>query len=76
MAENKIVKSRMIQKHDVEANWAKAGGFIPFKGEVIIYDADENNLYPRMKVGDGVTTVHNLPFVSASVQIKEWEAGD
>lgn len=59
-----IVKynARTIQKHDIEANWNKAPNFIPLCGELIIYDIDENYIYERFKIGDGQTTVINLPF--------------
>ena len=61
MAEKKI-KTRIQQKHDVEANWLKATSFIPLAGEVIVYDADATYTYERFKIGDGTTTVTNLPF--------------
>ena len=61
MAE-KILNSRMIQKHDIEENWEKAVNFIPKQGEIIIYDIDNNYDYERIKVGDGTTTVSALPF--------------
>lgn len=56
------IHSRFVNKHDVEKNWNKAINFIPKKGEIIIYDVDENYDYPRLKVGDGVTVVSALPF--------------
>ena len=59
---NKTIKTRIIQKHAVEADWLKATNFIPLKGELIIYDADATYTYPRFKVGDGVTLVNDLPF--------------
>ena len=42
MSENleKRIRSRSIQKHDLEVNWIKATGFIPYKGELIIYDRE------------------------------------
>ena len=55
-------KTRVINKHDTEANWALATNFKPLKGEVIVYDVDANYTYPRFKVGDGITSVPNLPF--------------
>lgn len=61
MAE-KNIKSRIVHKHDVESNWLKAENFIPLKGELIIYDIDENYTYERFKIGDGATLVNNLPF--------------
>lgn len=63
MAE-KILNSRIIQKHDTEANWLKATNFKPMAGEVIIYDADQNYSYPRIKIGDGNNFVNDLPFAA------------
>ena len=60
----KSLKTRIQNKHDTEANWAKATTFRPLAGELIIYDKDSNNAKPRFKVGDGTTTVTNLPFVA------------
>ena len=60
----KNLKTRIQNKHDTEANWAKATTFKPLAGELIIYDKDSNNAKPRFKVGDGTTTVTNLPFVA------------
>lgn len=61
MAE-KNIKSRIIHKHDTEANWIKATNFTPKQGEIIIYDIDDNYSYERIKIGDGVTNVTQLPF--------------
>lgn len=66
MAE-KTLNTRMQQKHDVEANWKKATGFIPKVGEIIVYDKDTIYSYPRIKIGDGTRTVTALPFVTTSV---------
>lgn len=62
MSNEKNINSRIIHKHDIEANWIKATGFIPKTGELIIYDPDENFAYARFKVGDGVTNINDLPF--------------
>ena len=67
MATEKKITSRIQQKHDVAANWAKATNFIPKKGEIIIYDAEynasgEETQAVRFKIGDGFKTVNNLPF--------------
>lgn len=67
MATEKKINSRIQQKHDVAANWAKAINFIPQKGEIIIYDAEYNasgseTQAVRFKIGDGTRTVNNLPF--------------
>ena len=70
------IKGRITQKHDIEANWIKAGNaekpFIPLAGETIYYDPDENCSSFRHKVGDGITNVNNLPFVGGA----DWNQND
>lgn len=59
----KTLKSRIVHKHDIEANWRLATNFTPLQGEMIIYDPDENNTNHRVKIGDGVTNVNDLKFI-------------
>ena len=59
----KTIKSRISQKHDIEANWLLVPDFIPLNGEIIIYDEDENYSYKRIKIGDGETAVGSLSFI-------------
>ena len=66
MAE-KTLKTRVVLKHDTEANWNKATNFIPKKGEVIIYDPDGTHTYSRQKVGDGIKNINALPFLGVTV---------
>lgn len=58
----KELNSRIVLKHDIESNWNRATTFIPNKGEIIVYDIDDNYSYERFKIGDGVTTAIQLPF--------------
>lgn len=53
-------------KNDTEAHWNLATNFVPKQGEVIIYSADDTHPFSRLKVGDGNTTVSNLPFIDAA----------
>lgn len=62
----KIIKSRIVHKHDLEPNWLLATNFTPKQGEIIVYDIDENYSYERIKIGDGVHNVNDLPFYSGS----------
>lgn len=62
MAEKQIF-SRILHKYDTEANWNKAKGFIPKKGELIIY-SDRSSF----KVGDGKTTLSNLKFFDKRIE--------
>lgn len=61
MAE-KNINTRIIQKHDTEANWNAATNFIPKQGEIIVYEIDANHDTPRFKVGNGTANIKSLPF--------------
>lgn len=63
MAE-KVLNSRIINKHDIAANWELAVNFIPKSGEIIVYEPDNATPYARLKVGDGTTRVNDLDFLS------------
>lgn len=67
MAEKEL-KARIVHKHDTEANWNKATNFIPKESEFIVYDMDDTHNYFRLKIGDGVTDVINLPFYGGSLE--------
>lgn len=59
----KIINTRISQRHDSEFNWNSIPSFVPLNGEMIIYDADEKYSYPRIKFGDGINFLKDLPFV-------------
>ena len=64
----KEIKARLAHLHDVEENWKSAGelhNFIPKAGEEIIYDVDSKYSYQRVKIGDGITNINDLPFYSS-----------
>lgn len=64
------VKARILAKRDTTANWNAAIGFIPMRGEIIIYtdyqtkvvDGETINI-PGIKVGSGNGYVQDLAFV-------------
>ena len=64
MATNTI-KTRIQLKNDTEAHWDLATNFVPKQGEIIIYSADDTHPFSRLKVGDGSTTVSELPFIGS-----------
>lgn len=55
---SKTFQSRIVQKHDTQANWEKATNFIPLKGEIIVYDD-----ISKIKIGDGTTKINDLKFI-------------
>lgn len=71
MATEKTLKTRVVLKHDTEANWETAGNatnpFIPKKGEVIIYDPDDTHTCSRQKIGDGIKNINELSFLGVTV---------
>ena len=66
MAE-KTLNARVQMKADTEANWLKATNFTPKNGEIIVYAADDNCSYPRMKVGDDSKKVNERPFINEAI---------
>lgn len=62
----KILKTRLRQKIDTEAHWNLAETFTPLKGEFIIYDVDDDHVTTRLKIGNGIQTVTQLPFMPFS----------
>lgn len=60
----KKLKTRVALKTDNYENWAKAVEFVPMAGEVIVYTKDGTP--DKIKIGDGSTTVVNLPFFAGS----------
>ena len=62
----KRLNTRIIHKHETEANWLLSS-FVPLQGEIVIYDIDDNYSYERIKIGDGVQNVNALPFASTNM---------
>ena len=65
---DKNFNTRIVLKHDLEANWKLAVNFTPKDGEVIIYDADMDNPV-RIKIGNGIDKINDLPFYENGVQV-------
>lgn len=59
---NKQINTRIVLKNDIEEHWQQAVNFTPILGELILYNPDSTHNYSRLKVGDGVTNVNELPF--------------
>lgn len=63
MAELKV---RVSHLHKTAEEWDKLSDFIPRAAEFVIYDADGINPQ-RIKIGDGVSFLQNLPFYSPEI---------
>ena len=66
MAE-KMLKARVINKHETQKDWEKAVNFIPLLAEIVVYDTDSTHTQARLKIGDGKTNVNDLPFIGESL---------
>ena len=55
-------KSNAIVKVDSELNWKKAINYIPDSFTIIVYTYD--NKSPKVKIGDGIHKVSELPFLN------------
>lgn len=55
-------KSNAIVKVDSEENWKKATNYIPDTFTIIIYEFENSS--PKVKIGDGVHFINDLPFLS------------
>lgn len=62
MESNNILRTRIQLKADTEENW-NTHPIVPLLNEPIIYVADNNHDYARIKIGDGRTDVTHLKFV-------------
>ena len=56
------MKARVSQLCKTEAEWAGLPDFVPLKGETIIFSKDNRYNYARIKIGDGLTKLKDLPF--------------
>ncbi len=63
-----MIKSNAVVKVDSEENWNKAVNYIPDTFTIIVYTYDNNS--PKVKIGDGVHKVKELPFL-ANRQVEE-----
>ena len=56
------MKARISQLHKTELQWSLIPNFVPFNGELIVFDPDDKYAYARLKIGDGYTLLSDLPF--------------
>ena len=54
-------KTEAVVKTDLASNWVKAINYIPDKSTIIVYEYEDG--VPRIKLGNGVDKVNELPFL-------------
>ena len=57
-----MIKSNAVVKVDSEENWNKAVNYIPDTFTIIVYNYE--NKSPKVKIGDGIHKVSELPFLA------------
>lgn len=61
----KQIKTKIIFKHETEENWKKSS-YVPEQGEQVFVDFDDTHPYQRVKRGDGIHKVCELPDIEAT----------
>ena len=62
-------KSNAIIKTDLAENWAKAINYIPDQFTIIVYEFTDAS--PRIKIGDGLHKLEDLPFLIEKKEVVE-----
>lgn len=57
-----MIKSNAVVKVDSEENWNKAVNYIPDTFTIIVYTYENES--PKVKIGDGINKVRDLPFLA------------
>lgn len=61
---SKTLNTRIQQKYDSGTNWANVEtSFVPLDGELVVYSSGTSD-GPQIKVGNGSTSLKDLPFLS------------
>lgn len=61
--EEKHLKVKVIHKCETAADWERSS-YVPAEGEIVTYKIDEQHDHERLKLGDGIHAVKDLPFVA------------
>ena len=62
-------KNNATIKVDTTLNWNKALKYIPDKFTIIVYQ--DEDAAPKIKIGDGIHTVSELPFLISEKTVKD-----
>lgn len=65
-----VINAKILIERDTTANWNGLTGFIPKSGEMILYTdykTKDGQVYPGIKIGDGLAYLIDLPFLSDEI---------
>ena len=60
-------KQNAVIKTDLASNWEKAINYIPDQFTIIVYEYEDAS--PKIKIGDGIHTVGDLPFLISEKEV-------
>lgn len=64
-----MIKSNATIKVDRVENWEKAKNYIPDKFTILVFEYENGS--PRLKIGDGIHKVNELPFLNNSEVLED-----
>ena len=64
-----MIKSNATIKVDRVENWGKAKNYIPDKFTILVFEYENGS--PRLKIGDGIHKVNELPFLNNSEVLED-----
>lgn len=62
-------KQNAIIKTDLAENWEKAKNYIPDQFTIIVYEYEDAS--PKIKIGDGIHKLSDIPFLIQDKEVKD-----
>lgn len=62
-------KQNAVIKTDLASNWEKAINYIPDQFTIIVYEYEDAS--PKIKIGDGIHKLSDIPFLIQDKEVKD-----
>ena len=62
-------KQNAVIKTDLASNWEKAKNYIPDQFTIIVYEYEDAS--PKIKIGDGIHKLSDIPFLIQDKEVKD-----
>ena len=62
-------KQNAVIKTDLASNWEKAINYIPDQFTIIVYEYEDAS--PKIKIGDGIHKLSDIPFLVNDKEVKD-----